>query len=178
MFVSSLASGESSFATFAVPLPFLNPRFMSPSKSSTSLPSISRVGTSFSRLPYLIVPSVVWKRIRRSNVDILNVVVVKVARVVLVCVLLVRFAVRIIYALLNAERMDGTERKPAVFVNMREEGRRSMQSSRILVVGGSKSAPRPSTAGQAHLRSRVFGVRTRGRASGYKVRGDPGGSRG
>jgi hypothetical protein len=53
MFRSSLLSGLSSFSTLAFPPVFLNP--------------ISRVGVSFSRLPYLMFPSEVWKRINRSK---------------------------------------------------------------------------------------------------------------
>jgi len=120
MFVSSRAIGERSFATFAVPVAFLKPVFMLPSRRGTSLPSISRVGTSRSRLPYLMLPSAVSKRMRRSNEDILNVVVEKAADAVLRYVTLDVVVGRIVCVLFNAAR-DVTKRRPADLANMRRK---------------------------------------------------------
>ena len=50
---------------------------MSPDNTSTLLPSISLVGTSFSKFPYTVFPSLSSNRISRSNADIALTVALK-----------------------------------------------------------------------------------------------------
>ncbi|KAH9878708.1 hypothetical protein IAQ61_001982 [Plenodomus lingam] len=64
----SFSNGHNNSSTFAFPSPFLNPVFISPSSTSTSLPRISLVGVSAPKSPYRTAPSAVLNRINRSNV--------------------------------------------------------------------------------------------------------------
>ena len=74
---TSSECGLHTFPTVAFSPVFLNPLLMSPDKTCTLLPSISLVGTSFSKFPYTVFPSLSSNRINRSNADIALTVVLK-----------------------------------------------------------------------------------------------------